>query len=564
MDVKMLDNNNPPPNILNGKLGHYRILKKIGQGGMSTVYEAMDERLKRKVAIKILHPHLQSQDEHCQRFLRGSVAVAKLHHPNIVQIFDVGLEENLYIVTEFVDGILLNDYFLKYPIMLEIPELSALIIWQIAQALFYAHEQGIIHRDIKEENIMITKDGHIKLMDFGIASLKNDEKLTQNGLLLGSLLYVAPEIIKGEKASIKTDIFSLCIVFYYLLTKEKPFKHSSTVKLLKSILEEEPTPIQKLSLFVTDDLAQICEIGLKKEPKNRFENAQSLALKIEQVLKDMGVIASESMLTKALKNPTQSLIDFNLEILNKIQNQITILNSQNKEIKALALLQRIKFKKPLERKYKTKYLGSYLIIGLFGTFFFSMLFWPKKKTIFPLPLTNFNKKTETKDLNNLLSLSEKPKVEKPKIIKSKVTMTIWPFADVYVDKKLFLKKTKYLTVSLPRGKHTLLFTHPYAQSEEKIIDIIDDKPLELIIRLEKTKPAKLIVKSQIDAEIAIDNIYKGTTKESEEKPIIIPLPNKTSHIKKDILVKKLGFKPFLKNIEFTAGEILNINITLEK
>ncbi|HXW59995.1 MAG TPA: serine/threonine-protein kinase, partial [Myxococcota bacterium] len=162
------------------KIAHYRIVRMLGQGGMSIVYEALDEKLKRPVAIKVLHPFLAEGVEYRLRFLREAEAVARLTHPNIVQIFDVAnsdSSEHLYIVTELLFGETLKDYVTRVKLV-ELPELSAMIIWQMAQALEHAHQKGIIHRDIKPENIMVLKDGQLKLMDFGIASLGSEESLT--------------------------------------------------------------------------------------------------------------------------------------------------------------------------------------------------------------------------------------------------------------------------------------------------------------------------------------------------------------------------------------------------
>jgi len=171
---------NPLPNL--GKNCHYRIIRKIGQGGMSVVYEAFDERLKRSVALKLLHPFLAQTAEYKTRFLREAQAVARLTHPNILQIYDVSSGDQLYLVTELLSGGTLSEKA-QHLNFIELPELGAMIIAQVAKALEHAHSRGIIHRDIKPENIMITNDGQLKLMDFGIASIGSDESL-KHGIFL--------------------------------------------------------------------------------------------------------------------------------------------------------------------------------------------------------------------------------------------------------------------------------------------------------------------------------------------------------------------------------------------
>jgi serine/threonine-protein kinase len=201
--------------------GRYEILELIGEGGMAIVYKALDHRLNRNVAVKILRDEMAQDEEFKRRFCAESHAVAMLSNPNIVAVYDVSHSDAMeYIVMELVDGITLKQYMDK----------KGAISWrealhftkQIARALSHAHERGIIHRDIKPHNIMLLRDGTIKVADFGIAALDN-EVHENNGQAIGSIHYIAPEQARGESPDTRSDIYSLGVVMYEMLTGEKPY-----------------------------------------------------------------------------------------------------------------------------------------------------------------------------------------------------------------------------------------------------------------------------------------------------------------------------------------------------
>jgi serine/threonine protein kinase len=182
--------------MLQGRLpSRYRVIEEVGQGGMAVVYKAHDETLKREVAVKVLHAHLLAETESKTRLEREAQAVAKLHHDNIVQIFDYSGDGSSasYIVTEFIEGQTLKQFMSsRRP---PPPEVAALIASEVGGALLHAHSFGIIHRDVKPENVMVRKDGLLKLMDFGVAQIMDLERMTVTGQLLGSPAYIAPEIL---------------------------------------------------------------------------------------------------------------------------------------------------------------------------------------------------------------------------------------------------------------------------------------------------------------------------------------------------------------------------------
>lgn len=183
------------------QLQKYKLLEEVGQGGMAVVYRGIDTTLNREVAIKILHPHLAKEEESKQRFQREAQAVAKLHHDNILEIYDYSGESSneSYIVTEFIHGVTLMDFLARHPI--SHPEIAAMIICEVCLALAHAHNFSVIHRDIKPENIMIRQDGRVKLMDFGIAQMVDLHKLTVTGQLLGSPAYMSPELVQGDSST---------------------------------------------------------------------------------------------------------------------------------------------------------------------------------------------------------------------------------------------------------------------------------------------------------------------------------------------------------------------------
>lgn len=280
------------------KYGSYAVLGELGRGGMGIVYKAYHEKLNRMVALKILLAGKNSNERTRQRFLREIEMMAQLQHKGIVQIYDSGeQEEELYLAMEYVDGKPLNQMREEIPLQEKI-----YIIQQVLEALYDAHQKGIIHRDIKLENILITTGGFPKIADFGLAKKIEDEeftKLTKSGAILGTLHYMAPEQARGEINSLdaRTDIYAVGVCLYYLLTARFPHEGTTQQQLLNRIIHNEPTPPSKYVSLLRHDLEAILLKALEKEKTLRYLTAQHFAEDLERFLNGVPV--------EAIKMPTK-------------------------------------------------------------------------------------------------------------------------------------------------------------------------------------------------------------------------------------------------------------------
>ncbi len=264
--------------LVGRQVGRYRILEELGSGGMSVVYKGIDTALEREVAVKVLHPHLSGKEDSRKRLAQEAKAVAKLHHPNILEVFDFSAVEaqESYIVTEYIRGQTLRAFLEKEPLA-QPPELAALVIHELAAALAHAHEAGVIHRDLKPENVMVRDDGLLKLMDFGIAKIVDrDERMTMTGALVGSPAHMAPEIIEGEQAGPEADIFSLGTMLFLFATGRLPFVAPTTHALLRKILDGAYDDPRTLCPAVSDELAEILTRCLARNPAERYPDASGL------------------------------------------------------------------------------------------------------------------------------------------------------------------------------------------------------------------------------------------------------------------------------------------------
>ncbi|ABF85881.1 serine/threonine protein kinase [Myxococcus xanthus DK 1622] len=270
-------------------IGRYRILEQLGSGGMSVVYKGLDTALDREVAVKVLHPHLAGKDESRRRLAREARAVAKLHHPNILEVFDFSAADaqDAFIVTEYIRGQTLKAFMDEGP--MDPPELAAMVIHELAAALAHAHESGVIHRDLKPENVMVREDGVLKLMDFGIARLMDiEERMTVTGTLVGSPAHMAPEIIEGLEAGPTADVFSVGIMFYAAMTGRLPFSAPNTTATLKRILDGDYEDARRRVPALSDELADICAICLQRDPERRYPDAARLRDALADYLAGLG------------------------------------------------------------------------------------------------------------------------------------------------------------------------------------------------------------------------------------------------------------------------------------
>ncbi|HEV2997577.1 MAG TPA: protein kinase [Solirubrobacteraceae bacterium] len=257
--------------------GRYRLEGRLGSGGMSTVHLALDIRLERRVAVKLLAEHLADDPTFVSRFQREAQAAARLVHPNIVQIFDSGLDERTgqhFIVMEYIEGQSCAE-ILREDGWVEVEEAVA-IIEQACEGLQYAHRHGVVHRDVKPGNLLRSREGEVKLADFGIAKATEQSSITQVGSVLGTAAYLAPEQARGEEAGPRADLYALGVVTYQLISGRLPYEATSLTELALKQQREEPPTLDTLVAAVGPELADAVAISLALDPDERFQSAREM------------------------------------------------------------------------------------------------------------------------------------------------------------------------------------------------------------------------------------------------------------------------------------------------
>ncbi len=260
------------------QLGRYEIIGELGQGAMGVVYKARDPLIDREVAIKTINLSLamEERDEYEARFYQEARAAGRLSHPNIVTIFDVGRSEDIaYIAMEYLQGRELRDILNETP-LLPVGEVID-IVAQVAQGLAYAHEHDIVHRDVKPSNVMIVRDGHVKITDFGIARMASAAVRTQTGMVLGSPKYMSPEQVMGKMTDRRSDIFSLGVMLYEMLTGQVPFIGENVNAIMYQTLNSIPVSPSSVNPEVPEMLDYILAKALAKDLDSRYQNAGELA-----------------------------------------------------------------------------------------------------------------------------------------------------------------------------------------------------------------------------------------------------------------------------------------------
>jgi serine/threonine protein kinase/Flp pilus assembly protein TadD len=280
-------------------LGHYEIIEQIGAGGMGEVYLAEDTRLERRIALKILPEKLATDRERMQRFVREAKSASALNHPNIITIYEIGETDNThFIATEYIEGDTLRELLSGAPAKLK----SALeISIQVASALDAAHRAGIVHRDVKPENVMIRPDGVVKLLDFGIAKLTEKQSnldfdseaataikaQTSPGMIIGTAAYMSPEQALGKTVDARSDIFSFGVMLYEMLASKPPFEGGNAIETIGSILNKEPVPLSRHMPDVPHEIERIINKALRKDLEERYQTAKDLLIDLKDVKQDL-------------------------------------------------------------------------------------------------------------------------------------------------------------------------------------------------------------------------------------------------------------------------------------
>ena len=265
-------------------ISHYKILEKLGEGGMGVVYKAQDTKLDRTVAIKFLPAHLSSSQDNKARFMQEARATAALNHPNILNVYEIDEQDGgMFFVMEYVDGMTLKRYITNLKSGTGIPVAQALD-WtsQVASGLKAAHQKNIVHRDIKPENIMLTKENKLKIMDFGIAKLRSSSGLTKTGTSLGTLSYMSPEQAQGDVADQRSDIWALGVVLYEMLTADLPFKSEHEAGLLYLIVNEEPPVPSLMDRKIPHQMDTLILKMLAKDKKKRLQTIDEVLKALEE------------------------------------------------------------------------------------------------------------------------------------------------------------------------------------------------------------------------------------------------------------------------------------------
>ena len=476
----------------------YKIINVITTGGMATIYKGEQISLSRPVIIKKLHPHLASDKELVKRFEREAKILGRLNHKNIVEVIDFFKKEGDYfIVLEYIEGSSLKELIEQVGIL---PlNIAIFILSEIALGIAAAHKKGILHRDIKPENIMVSKDGRIKVSDFGLASLLEGVEITEPGSTIGTPAYLAPELIRGQKASRSSDIYSLGLVFYELLTGINPFRGKNRFETINRRLYKR-LPITHLAKNIENKaIIKILAKMTKSDSKNRYSN-------IETILKDL------------LPYNTSSPKEF-VQFLSYPHNRKHIKEEEN-NLKVTGIV-----------VYSSLLL--IVIIIFFGIIIGNRRIRSSNVNSFSIPVktkVREKPKNDTLFVNNFIKQEAPPVMTNIKKIDSGLTPTLTekscgfiklvvkPWAKIFIDDVFYASTPLSKPIKLNVGEHLLRFKHPNRKEFSETVTIAKNETLKINITLEEIN-GYLKINVNPWAEIYLDGKKKGTTPIA--KPILL-------------------------------------------
>lgn len=414
--------------------GRYKIKSLIGTGGMAAVYLAKDLILDRLVAIKVLRLDFRQNDDAMRRFRREALSATQLTHPNIVGVYDVGQSQEMnYIVMEYVEGTDLKDYVRQKGALHPIEAVR--IMMQIVSATAAAHQNRIIHRDIKPQNILIDKEGNVKITDFGIAVALSDTSLTQTNTLLGSVHYLSPEQARGGMATIQTDIYALGIVLYELLTGKVPFDGESAVSIaLKHFQEPLPTIVNPTAM-VPQSLENIVLKATAKDPMHRYKSCYEMFQDLKTCL-DSTRLYEKKFVPTSFSGETKVLTPINTQKVKPIQT--------SREIPIVEMDE----EKPVKKKRKWPWVILLLMISIVGIMAYAFLHSTPKEVQVP-DVTNLTEAAaKTKLADAKLNVTDVIQVKSEEIESGKVIETN-PKAGSTVKEK------SKITIKVSSGKEAI-------------------------------------------------------------------------------------------------------------
>jgi len=413
------------------KIGNYKILKELGQGGMATVYLGIQISLDRKVAIKELMPSLIHDQEMVERFKREGKASASLTHEGIVNVYDFWKDQkSFYLAMEYLEGKDLDEILEAIgPLPISA---AVMIAVRVADALHYSHQRGIIHRDVKPSNIFITRRGDVKLTDFGIAYTPQEPTLTQKGIAIGTPAYMSPEQIKGQRPDQRSDIFSLAMVLYELVTKTRPFVADDEEGVITKILEKRPRWPKMINGDISWRLQWIILRCLRKNPRRRFQNMEDLRIVLEKIL------------PKTSTRRDQIFSQF-----------VTTIFSDEQNIPKKSFI--------LFRKWKWAIAATAVVAAIFA-------YVPLKSRGIIHP-------------GRWLTKIQKTAAHYKPGDRGRLRIVAYPWAKIHVDGKYVDTTPTADPIVLAPGKHRLLFTHSKFGSRTMEIDLRPGEERLIIVRM---------------------------------------------------------------------------------
>ncbi len=447
---KATDNRGAEASALPTTVGPYSVEAKIGTGGMATVYKAVQPSLRRPVAIKELRGHFNQDPRVAARFEREAMSMATLQHTNIVHIYDYLKQDHCaHIVMEYVEGV---DLFTLLKKAGRIPmEVAVFVGLQIVEGLEYAHERTLVHRDVKPSNILVSKRGLVKLMDFGIARDPGRSELTEVGVTLGTPPYMAPEQIRGAEIDARTDQFAFGIVLFEMLTGQRPWRESQERSVTVALLDEPPPDIRTRMPGIPNALAVLIETCLEKDPDDRHPSTRHLRRALQNFAHRVLAVDAKA-----------KMLDFLREHGVLKEAEVTAFMGSTTSAEALEPSEGLMAHNPERFRVAKSVLGLFVVGAMVSLAFVTGL-WLKEAPKAPVQ-----------------AVAEE-------VPRGRIRVVVDPWARVYVDGQLHDTTPFAKPIPLLPGEHTIGFRNPYYHSVDRIVDIHSGEQRDLKIRLKPRK-----------------------------------------------------------------------------